>query len=266
MEFENKPDTQYRFSSWTLPNGQTVSDRNLNLSVAVAGTCTANYDTYYKLAFTSPYGEQKESTWYKARSQADWKLATTQVRMSGILGLFGGNLNAVNSSGTAVMDGPRNITVNWEPDYTLPLILIPSALLLIILGIYGLYILLRGPAAKPSPATVVYQPIISTYQPVPPPYRPVMPIFYPAPPPLQPMPPPYRPVLPPVYKAVAPPKSVLVRIKGEPSTKISPKTRERLMAQLSELLDNYEQEIRTSRQNPRLPSAGGATEQKRLST
>jgi hypothetical protein len=265
-EFEEKSGTQYRFSSWTLPNGQTVSDRNLNFSVNMAGTCTARYDTYYKLAFTSLYGEQKVSAWYKAGSQADWNLSTTRVPMSGILGLFGGNLNAVSSRGNVVMDGPKNIVINWEPDYTLPAILIPAAVFLIILCLYGLFVLLRGPSTRPVPATV-YQPVTQAYQPAPPPGQPVLPLFYPAPTTLQPLPPPYQTVLPPLYKAVAPPQSVLVKVKGEPpATKISPKTRERLMEQMSELLDKYEAAIRASRQNPGLPAAGTKTEPKRLTS
>jgi hypothetical protein len=263
--------TQYRFSSWSLPNGQTVSDRNLNLSVSMAGTYIARYDTYYKLAFTSTYGEQKAGTWYKAGTQAQWNLSTTQVPMSGILGLFGGSWKAVDSSGVAYMNGPKNVVINWEPDYLLPAILIPAAVFLLILCLYGLFVLVRGPATRPAPSPTVYQPATQAYQPAPPQYQTVLPMFYPAPTTLPPPVAPYQTALPPLRKAIEAPEAVLVKVKEEvkeepASTKISPKTRDRLMEQIGALLDKYETEIRATRQNPGLPPPGADAGQKRLTS
>ena len=237
MDDNDRPGTQYRFSHWTLPTGETASDRNLNFGVNAPGACIANYDTYYSLTLTSPYGEQNGSVWYKAGSQAEWNLPTTQVRMSGILGIFGGNLNAVNSTGTIVMDEPKNITIDWAPDYTMPLILMPVALLLIILIIYGLYILLRGPQARPAP--------------IPPPFQP-MPSWL-----FQPMPPPsYNPVLP------QPPTMVVI---AENNRKQIPQTtREQIMQMFGELLDKYEQQSQGSIETPGLPNLKTIHEDKRL--
>ena len=149
---EGQPGAQYRFSHWWLPSGETISDKELSLTVTQAGSCIANYDTYYLLTFTSPYGQAEESRWYEAGSQAEWQLGTAEVSMSGILGVFGGKLKAVNYSGTEIINGPKTVTVEWEPDYTMPLILIPLAILLIILGSYGLYRMWRGPQPRPAPA------------------------------------------------------------------------------------------------------------------
>lgn len=243
MDDNDRPGTQYRFSYWTLPTGETVSDRNLDFSVNAPGTCIANYDTYYSLTLTSPYGEQNGSVWYKAGSQAEWNLATTEVPMSGILGLFGGKLNAVNSRGAIVMDEPKNIAITWEPDYTMPLILIPAALLIIIFGIYGLYILLRGPQTRPTPVTPPFQPMPPWLsQPMPPPSQPMRL------PPFQPMPPQFQPVrLPPVqfmrlptYKPIQPPRPTMVMIVGDKSKQIPQSTREQIMEMLGQLLDKYE--------------------------
>jgi hypothetical protein len=162
IEIEDQPGTQYRFSHWKLPTGETVSDEDLSLTVSAPGSCTAHYDTYYQLTLTSPYGEQEASAWYKAGSQAEWGFETHEVKMSGILGFFGGKMKAVNYSGAETMDGPKSIAVDWEPDYTMPAILIPLALLLFVFGIYILYRLWRG--LQPTPIPVAPPP-----QPIPPP-------------------------------------------------------------------------------------------------
>ena len=159
VEVEDQPGAQYRFSHWELPTGETVSDEDLSLTVSVPGSCTAHYDTYYQLTLTSPYGEQEASAWYKAGSQAEWGFETHEVRMSGIMGFFGGKMKAVNYSGAETMDGPKAITVDWEPDYTMPLILIPLALLLIVFGVYILYRLWRGLQPMPIPVAPPPQPI-----------------------------------------------------------------------------------------------------------
>jgi hypothetical protein len=237
VDDNSSPGTQYRFSYWTLPSGATVSDRNLNFTVDAPGTCIANYDTYYSLTLTSPYGGQNGSTWYKAGSQAEWNLPITQVHMSGIFGLFGGSLNAVNGTGTIVMDEPQNITINWTPDYTLPIILMPIVLLLIILVIYGLYVLLRGPQARPAPV----------------------------PPPFQPTPPwPFQPMFPPPYNPIPPQPPTMVVIAGDKPKQIPHTTREQIMQMLGELLDKYEQLNQGSIETPRLPKGKTVYEDKRL--
>jgi len=44
-EVEDTPDTQYRFSHWLLPTGETVRDEDLSLTVTMPGNIIANYDT-----------------------------------------------------------------------------------------------------------------------------------------------------------------------------------------------------------------------------
>lgn len=151
VEITDEPGTQYRFSNWWLPTGETVSDKNLSLTVSMAGSCIANYDTYYLLTLTSTYGETEGSAWYKAGSQAEWGMASHEVRMPDILGFFGGKYQAVTTGGTKLMDSPKTIAVDWEPNYTMPAILIPLTILLIIFGSYGLYLLWRGLQPRPAP-------------------------------------------------------------------------------------------------------------------
>ncbi|MBM4447457.1 MAG: hypothetical protein FJ023_08990 [Chloroflexi bacterium] len=225
----NDPGTQYRFAYWKLPSGETISGRDLNLTVNSPGNCLAYYDTYYRLSLTSPYGEAEGSNWYKAGSIAEWSMTNTQVRMPGILGVFGGKLNAVNSSGSTPIDGPKAITIDWEPDYTMPFILIPAAIVLLILGGYGLYLLLRSLQPKPAP--------------FPPPY-PYMP-----PPPPQPVP---------------PPQTTVVMIGGDKPKLGQGTTREQLMEKFGELLEKYEDEIKTSIGAKELPGVKTVEEERRL--
>ena len=235
---QSNPGMQYRFTSWKLPTGETVSNRDLALTVNAAGTCTANYDTYYKLMLSSPYGETSISNWYKAGSTAEWSIKGSQVSMPGFFGIFGGKLYAVNPTGSIVMDAPKTMTVNWEPDYTLPFILIPLALLILVFGCYGIYLLLHGPRTKPQ------------YQgPQPPPPQWARPV----PPPLQPsMPPPwYRPIPP-------PPQTTVVMIGGDNNKpKLGPPTtKEQLMEKFGELLEKYGDELKGSTPSQGLPKIG----------
>jgi hypothetical protein len=226
------PGKQYRFTYWKLPSGETVSGRDLSLPVNSAGTCIAYYDTYYRLTLTSPYGEAAGSNWYKAGSEAQWSMTNPQVRASGILGAFGGKLKAVNSSGTVLIDGPKEIAVEWEPDYTMPFILIPLAILLLILGGYGLYLLLRSAQPKPAPSPPPYYP----YMPPPPP-----------PPPIQ------------------PPQTTVVMIGGDKPQQLGPgTTREQLMEKFGELLQKYEEEIKTATTAKELPEVKTVREEKGL--
>ena len=227
----NAQGTQYRFAYWKLPTGETISGKELSLVVSAAGSCTAYYDTYYRLILTSPYGEAEGSDWYKAGSTAEWNMTNPQVRIPGILGVFGGKLNAVNSSGTTPMDSPKTVTIDWEPDYTMPFIMIPLTIVLLILGGYGLYLLLRSLQPKPVPP--------------PPPYYPYAP-----PPPPQP---------------IQPPPTTVVMIGGD-KPKLGPaSTREQLMEKFGELLERYEDEIKTSLGAEELPEAKTIDKGKRLS-
>jgi len=215
---------QYRFTYWKLPSGETISGKDLSLTVNAAGSCTAYYDTYYLLTVVSPYGEAADNEWFKAGSDAEWSMKNTQVKMQGFLGIFGGKLNAVNSSGIAEMDSPKTITIEWQPDYTMPFIMIPLAIVLLVLGGYGLYLLLRSLQPKPAAA--------------PPPYYPYMP-----PPPQQP---------------IQPPQTTVVMIGGDKPKLGAGTTREQLMEKFGELLQKYEDEIKSTglKELPGAPTIG----------
>ncbi|MBN1862832.1 MAG: putative Ig domain-containing protein [Dehalococcoidales bacterium] len=148
-QIEDTTDTQYRFSHWELATGETARDEDLSLTATAPGTITANYDTYYQLSLASPYGDMGSGTWHKAGSQAQWSLETSELPMSGILGVFGGKLIAADSSGTALMDNPKTIIVDWEPDYTRPILFISLIAVGVGLGVFFAY--RRSKAPKPAP-------------------------------------------------------------------------------------------------------------------
>jgi len=152
-EVEDTSDTRYRFSHWQLPTGETVRDEDLSLTVTMPGSIIANYDTYYQLTLASPYGETGGGTWHKAGSQAQWTLETRELPMSGILGVFGGKLIATDYGGTQVMDSPKTINLDWEPDYTRPALFIFLIALAVGLGIFFAY--RRSKAPQPVPATAL---------------------------------------------------------------------------------------------------------------
>ena len=151
-EIEDTPGTQYRFSYWMLPTGETSRNQDLSLTVSMPGDIIANYDTYYLLTLTSPYGEPMDSTWFKAGSEARWAIEPEKVPMSGILGFFGGSLLPVNTSGTTIMNGPKTIAIKWDPDYAKPAILI--SLLVVVIGLVAYALYRRRPFGRPEPVPV----------------------------------------------------------------------------------------------------------------
>lgn len=119
------------------------------------------------------------------------------------------------------MDSPKTVNVKWQPDYTMPMILIPLAVLLLIAGIYGLYRMVSGP--KPRPA----QWAPPTWSP--PPY----------------MPPP-------------PPPQTTVVLMGEKPKELPSSTKEQLMERFGELLDKYGDEVKATLQKPQAPELPAA--------
>ena len=160
-EIEDTPGTQYRFSYWMLPTGETIGGRDLRLTVSMPGDIIADYDTYYLLTLDSAYRKTMDGTWFKAGSEGQWYIESREVPMSGILGFFGGKLRAVNPSGTTIMDGPKTIAITWDPDYVKPAVLI--SLLVVAIGFlaYALYRRWSGAQREPAPVGMAPPPLPS---------------------------------------------------------------------------------------------------------
>jgi len=227
-QIEKDADSQYRFAYWFTPSNDKIKSTSLNVTVTQSGKYLATYDLYYRLNILSEFGNIKGGGWQKAGTVSSWNVVSNEVPMSGILGFFGGKYRAQLPAGNETIDGPKTITVKWDPDYTVPAITIPLTIIIIAGIIYGIYSMTRrrGPQAQPYP----YQP--PAYVPPPPP-----PPMYPAYPP------------PPQPAAVPPPQTTVVMI-SDGLKKSPPSTREQLMEKFGELLQKYEDELAVGRDLP----------------
>jgi hypothetical protein len=240
QEVAKDAESQYRFAYWLTPAGDKNSSATLNTIVEAAGKYIATYDLYYRLTVDSKYGNTAGGGWQKAGSTIKWSVSPEEVAMPGIAGFFGGKFRALLTSGTVLIEGPKTVTVQWDPDYSTPAFTIPITILVIAGLIYGIYTLTRrGRVPQPvNPyATQVQTP------PPPPPMQPP-PVYYP---PYPPMPPP--PLQPPPQVAIPPTTVVMI---GE-GLKKPQGTREQLMEKFSELLQKYEEELSQGRELPAPP-------------
>jgi hypothetical protein len=133
----DKKGEEYHFLCWNLPNGQKSHMKSVSITVSEPATITASYEMCYQLTMSSAYGDEDWSDWFPAGSQAEWKVTTSQVPVSGVLGFLGAKRKAVNPGGTTTMDGPKNITVEWGTDYTIPLIILAVVAALIVGGFFA---------------------------------------------------------------------------------------------------------------------------------
>jgi hypothetical protein len=231
-EVKGEPGIKYGFSHWLLPDNKKVGNEDLGFTVAAPGTVTAVYDTYYLLTIESIYGQAEGGGWYQAGTEAKWHLISDTVPMSGIIGLFQGKYKAVNFNGTELMDAPSTVNVFWEPDNTMPYILIPITILVLLLLIFGIYYLLF----RPRPGPVPTGPPIAAIPP-----RPIGP----------------RPI--PQHTTV-----VMIGDKESKQKQLPQTTKEQLMERFGELLERYEDEIRTTMGPKGLPGVETISEDKRL--
>jgi len=238
QEVARDAESQYRFAHWLTPGGEKISSPTLNTVVTSSGKFIATYDLYFRLTVDTKYGNTAGGGWQKAGTIAKWSVAPAEVAMPGIAGFFGGKFKAVLTSGSELVEGPRTVSVLWEPDYSTPAVTIPLAALVAAGMVYGLYALTRrSRVPQPAPWTQVQH-----QQPPPPP-----PVYYPVYPPAPPPPPPLPP--PP---AALPPQTTVVMI-GEGLKKTPQGTREQLMEKFGELLQKYEDELAGGRELPSMP-------------
>ncbi len=228
-------DSRYQFSYWLAPGGDKIKSQTLNIGISQAGQYIATYDLYYKITIASQFGSVQGGGWQKAGSTMKWDVNPMEIAMPGVLGFFGGKYKALLSTGTEIVEGPKTVTVQWDADYTTPIITIPLAILIVAGIIYGIYALVRRGQRAPQPI-----PYPSPYQAPPPPYYPP----YPMPPP------------PPPQQAMPAPQTTVFMI-GDGLKKPPQNTREQLMEKFGELLQKYEEELA---QGKELPQSAEMTE------
>jgi hypothetical protein len=228
-EVEGEPGVLYRFTHWKLHTGGEIDSQNLGITVDKPMTIVANYDEYYLLTVDSLYGDLEGGGWYKANSSANWQVLEEAVPIPGILGFFQGKFRPVIQRGNETMDAPKTVTVFWEPDYTMPFILIPIVVIIIILIVAAVILLIYRAGAKPAAAPAPFYPHV----------------------------PPPRPV---------PTQHTTVVMLGDKQQKQLPQTtKEQLVEQFSQLLDKYETDLKSSMGVKGLPTVETADEDRMIS-
>lgn len=148
--------TRLRFDGWA--DGFAVSNRTV--TIEMSRSYEAVYVTQYRLAIAGQAVSATGQGWYDAGSIATFSVAETEP-MGSILGLLGGKLRfqgwyegnqllADSSTSMIIMDKPHTLTVNWQADYTIPLII--SGVVLIALGLSYFTIRHRDSTRRGRPA------------------------------------------------------------------------------------------------------------------
>jgi ribosomal protein L40E len=138
------------FHEWKLFDGTTRPTTNLGFIVPQGGggTVTAAYDTYYLLTLKSEYPAIDERSWERQGSTATWNLSLHAVPLLGFWGFLGGVQSPLNASGSQLITGPTTVEIQWAANYTMPIVAIIIALLVIAGLIVLIYRLRSRPAAK----------------------------------------------------------------------------------------------------------------------
>ncbi len=140
---------KYVFREWQLPDGSKSPTREVLFTVNQAGTTIAQYDTYDQLTLHSEYPAINETSWEKKGSTATWNLSLHAVPLPGFWGFLGGVQSPLNASGSQLITGPTTVEIQWRPNYTMPIVAIVIALLVII----GLIVLIVRLQSRGSAGT-----------------------------------------------------------------------------------------------------------------
>jgi hypothetical protein len=128
---DGPPGIQYRFVHWQLPTGETMAGPQLSVTVKQSGEIVAYFDTFYLLTVVSEYGTPEGSAYYKAGTNASWSVTPAEVKMSGFLGFLGGKMRAENPAGIEVITSPKTVSISWQSDYKMPILIIALVFLFI---------------------------------------------------------------------------------------------------------------------------------------
>jgi len=128
-----------RFDRWS--DGSTQPNRTVN--VRSDSRFEAVYATQYRLTLTGEQGTGTGQDWYDAGSTARFSVPQVEPD-SGFLGSLGGKqafqgwyengkLLTNSSSGSIIMNEAHTLTVLWKPDYSLPITVITTTVIVVTL-------------------------------------------------------------------------------------------------------------------------------------
>lgn len=179
-----------------LIDNREVSSPPATVTMDNPHTIKLVYQKQYFMNVTSSYGNPQGEGWYDERSSATFSV-TSPWPAEGFLGTLGGkhifdhwsgDSTSTTTTTSVVMDGPKTVSAEWHPDYTMPYTIIGAIVVAVVIIVVALLFVRRRRAPTPAP----------TYQTPPPPGAAVPP----PPPPVAPTPPPPSPpgVQPPAQK------------------------------------------------------------------
>jgi hypothetical protein len=132
--------TRLRFTGWS--DGSAVANRTVALNHDI--TLEANYVTQYRLTIISPEVNVTGAEWYDNGSKATLSVPSTELPMSGPLGVLGGRWIFIGWSEdggplsklitqTVDVNSPHTMRAEWQADYSLPITIF--ALVLLVVGL-----------------------------------------------------------------------------------------------------------------------------------
>ena len=161
--------TRLRFDRWS----DGVSFPNRTISVRSASVYEAVYVTQYRLTLESEQGVASGQGWYDVNSTATFSVSQVEP-MSGFLGSLGGKLTfqgwyesgkllTSSTSGSINMNQAHTLMVQWQPDYSMPIVIIVAVVIVIAL-VLAFAIRKRATSGKPGEEAPPPAPIESKTQ------------------------------------------------------------------------------------------------------
>ena len=126
--------TKLRFTGWS--DGSTSPDRLVYLDSDLA--LQANYVSQYLVTIDNGRGASAAAAWYDQGATVEFCVPSTVRAMTGPLGLLGGKwffkgwyenstLITTSSNGSLQVDASHVIEAAWEPDYSMPIVVLGAS-------------------------------------------------------------------------------------------------------------------------------------------
>ena len=143
-----------RFDTWS--DGFTEPNRTVTLHNDTA--FEAVYAIQYKLTLESDQGNVSGQGWYDANSTQTFSVSQVEAE-GGLLGLLGGKLIfqgwtengellTNSTSGSILMNEPHTLTAQWQSDYSTPIAIVATVVIIAMVAAWSLSLLIRKRTAS----------------------------------------------------------------------------------------------------------------------
>jgi Cft2 family RNA processing exonuclease len=103
------------FSGWS--DGVTANERTINFN-GTGLRITAHYSTQFYLQVDSNYGTVQGTGWYDANTDAAFSASTPAFLDPHVLDHWGGAYSGTSTTGTVLMNGPKEVSAVYRTDYS----------------------------------------------------------------------------------------------------------------------------------------------------